>query len=367
MDNDLAFVCNWDKDRAKTWSGTPIGLYNALSDHFNILDIDVGTTKKDFFTCLSFLLMLRNGLFKTDFDIAFLKLLNKGFRIDKQLKKTNIPVIEFFEAVNTSYPCKKYLYQDINLGYVKFLLDNQYDIFSITGFQYASKKSIYKREIMQRKYMENIDGFFAMGKWYANYLVHDYNIPSDKVFHVGGGINLDPELINYKSKRGNRILFVGRDFKRKNGELVVNAFKLLKKRIKDAELYIAGPRNLKIKEDGIFLLGDCPSSKLYYYFNLCDVFCMPSLFEAYGLVFIEALVYGLPCIGRNAYEMPYFINDGETGYLLKNNSSEELADLMEASLNNIDMQRNVRSLKNWYIEEYSWKTVANRIAKKIRQ
>ena len=38
---------------------------------------------------------------------------------------------------------------------------------------------------------------------------------------------------------------------------------------------------------------------------------MPSYFEAYGLVFIEALTYGLPCIGRNAFEMPNFIQDSE--------------------------------------------------------
>ena len=49
---------------------------------------------------------------------------------------------------------------------------------------------------------------------------------------------------------------------------------------------------------------------------MCDVFCMPSYFEAYGLVFVEALTFGLPCIGRNCYEMPYFIEDGKTGLLL---------------------------------------------------
>ena len=50
---------------------------------------------------------------------------------------------------------------------------------------------------------------------------------------------------------------------------------------------------------------------------MCDVFCMPSYFEAYGLVFVEALTFGLPCIGRNCYEMPYFIEEGKTGLLRK--------------------------------------------------
>ena len=43
--------------------------------------------------------------------------------------------------------------------------------------------------------------------------------------------------------------------------------------------------------------------------NLCDYFVMPSKFEAYGLVFAEALIYGLPCIGKKCYARPEFINN----------------------------------------------------------
>lgn len=88
---------------------------------------------------------------------------------------------------------------------------------------------------------------------------------------------------------------------------------------------------------------------------------MPSYFEAYGLVFIEALVYGLPCIGRNAYEMPYFIKDNETGLLLKNDSPDELAQLMERLLFDNEIKRNVVSNRDNYIKEYSWDSVAQRI------
>lgn len=58
---------------------------------------------------------------------------------------------------------------------------------------------------------------------------------------------------------------------------------------------------------------DCGHEELSDLFNKCDIFVMPSYFEVYGFVFIEALTYGLPCTGRNAYEMPYFIQNAETG------------------------------------------------------
>jgi len=94
---------------------------------------------------------------------------------------------------------------------------------------------------------------------------------------------------------------------------------------------------------------------------------MPSKFEAYGLVFIEALVYGLPCIGRDAYEMPYFIKENETGYLLREESPQTLAGLMEKALANEKMKENVRSKREYYIKEYSWETVAKRIAAVVGQ
>ena len=56
------------------------------------------------------------------------------------------------------------------------------------------------------------------------------------------------------------------------------------------------------------------------YFNLCDFFVMPSRFEAYGLVFPEALIFGLPCIGKNICAVPEFIQDGENGKVLRKES-----------------------------------------------
>lgn len=89
---------------------------------------------------------------------------------------------------------------------------------------------------------------------------------------------------------------------------------------------------------------------------------MPSHFEAYGLVFIEALSFGLPCIGRDAYEMPYFIEEGVTGELIKTESIQELVDKIEVVLNTPSYKDNVMAKREFYLQEYSWDTVAQRIS-----
>lgn len=141
----------------------------------------------------------------------------------------------------------------------------------------------------------------------------------------------------------------------------MEAFRLLRERRPEVELFIAGPEHLQLSDAGIHLLGNLPYHDLPKYLNACDVFCMPSKFEAYGLVFPEALTFGLTCIGRDAYEMPYFIEDGETGYLLHSETKEELADLMDKALDNRQMAANVRERREFYLQEYSWDTVAQRI------
>ena len=217
----------------------------------------------------------------------------------------------------------------------------------------------------EKKAYTNAQAVFTMGKWFAKELIAQ-GIPEDHVFHVGGGYNVDPSQIDYSKKSGNKILFVGRDFERKNGPLVVDAFKLALKQHNDLELYIAGPVNLTIDDPHIHVLGDCPYEKLVKYFNLCDIFVMPSKFEAYGLVFPEALTFGLPCIGRDDFEMPYFIEDGKTGYVLKHENAQELANLMIKLIDDDVIKEYVRSLKSYYLKEYSWDTVAERMAKVIK-
>lgn len=86
---------------------------------------------------------------------------------------------------------------------------------------------------------------------------------------------LERSQVDYSLKNGHRIFFVGRNFKRKNGQLVVDAFRILKSKDREAELYIAGSKNLDIQIDGVYLFGNLPPDELYHYLNLCDIFCMP--------------------------------------------------------------------------------------------
>ena len=62
---------------------------------------------------------------------------------------------------------------------------------------------------------------------------------------------------------------------------------------------------------------------------MCDLFVLPSRFDCFGIAFVEAMTFGLPCIGRKICAMPEIIDEGINGELVTSDDSEELASLIE--------------------------------------
>lgn len=362
IEKNIYYLVEWLGDKSNTWSGTCYGLFEALKLQCNNLqDLDVSLKHSLVVTFIN-KVSRKIGLSYNGINYGDILKIRKLCKSLLSNKKGD--VIQFSEWVYDDENLRTYIYQDLTVPYVKYMSKHDLVGFRYSGFQVYCEKEIEIRYQSQMDYYKHCSGIFTMGKWAAIDLVERCGIPKDKVFHVGGGVNLDTSKIDYSKKEGRRFLFVGRDFERKGGFLVCEAFNKLKRQRPNIELYIAGPKEdpiLKHSITGYHFMGDCDHNKLSELFNLCDVFVMPSYFEAYGLVFIEALTYGLPCIGRDAYEMPYFIEEGKTGFLLKNESSSELSKLMSALLDNKGILQNVKDKRSWYVHEYSWKNVANRM------
>lgn len=73
-------------------------------------------------------------------------------------------------------------------------------------------------------------------------------------------------------------------------------------------------------------LGQAESLRTLY--RNATAFVMPSVFEPFGVVFVEAMHYGLACIGADTCAMPEIIEDGVSGMLVKVGDVEELASAM---------------------------------------
>lgn len=358
---ELYFLCDWLSDKTRTWSGTCWGLYQALSKKINIRDVNTNTRMSIFFKVFN-----RLGILKSDMGYLYILRMRKKL-LPAISQNCDANVFQFVEYIPAIGNIKSYIYKDLTVSYIKYMSENLPSIFKYSGFGVFTSKDLEKRLILEKENLNTCTAIFCMGEWLRQDCVDRMGISSNIVYAVGGGINLNISKIRTIQKDSNKILFVGRDFYRKGGYLVYDAFCELKKVMPKAELYVAGPQTDPIVAplDGYHYLGDCDHDTLSGYFNQCDIFCMPSYFEAYGLVFIEALTYGLPCIGRRCYEMPYFIQEGETGLLVEDDNEKELADKMYRLLNDEYIKANVLAKREWYISQYSWDAVAERIYKVI--
>lgn len=78
----------------------------------------------------------------------------------------------------------------------------------------------------------------------------------------------------------------------------------------------------------VAFLGAISDESLQQRYQECDVFAMPSKWEGFGIVFLEAMRYGKPCIGGNHGGTPEVIAHGVDGYLVDHGNVERLADYL---------------------------------------
>lgn len=77
--------------------------------------------------------------------------------------------------------------------------------------------------------------------------------------------------------------------------------------------------------DKVHFLGFTPDEQVEEHYNNSDVFIVPSLYESFGLIFVEAMAHGLPLIGGRAGGIPEVVEEDVTGYLISENDVEDLA------------------------------------------
>jgi glycosyltransferase involved in cell wall biosynthesis len=93
---------------------------------------------------------------------------------------------------------------------------------------------------------------------------------------------------------------------------------------------------------------------------------MPSRFEPFGIAFVEAMSWGLPCIGTTSCAMPEIITDGRTGYVVPPGDGDRLAermlDLVERPASAAAMGRAGRER---FLADFTWDRVAERMVAAI--
>jgi glycosyltransferase involved in cell wall biosynthesis len=173
-------------------------------------------------------------------------------------------------------------------------------------------------------------------------LVQDYKINEQKIVVIPPGINIKIIEFYDREKRlesnSFRILFIGNDFKRKGGEVLLNVF--LSSFSGVAELHLVTKESINVKHPNIQVHNNIEAytSEWLRIYQQSDVFVMPTYSEAFGHVFLEAMAAGLPVIATNINAIPEMIIHGKTGFLIKPGDQKDLTDKIQALIMNPNLR-----------------------------
>lgn len=164
----------------------------------------------------------------------------------------------------------------------------------------------------------------------------DWRRIAKRVAIIPNPITVYPEKVNV-CKRNNRIIAVGRLHHQKGFDILVDAFSSIQEKCPQWQLCIYGDgeelntlkQRIQNKSMQEYISISPPTQDIYSEYQKSDFLVMSSRYEGFGLVLVEAMACGIPCV---SFDCPYgpsdIIEDGYNGLLAENGNVSDLAEKM---------------------------------------
>jgi glycosyltransferase involved in cell wall biosynthesis len=225
---------------------------------------------------------------------------------------------------------------------------------------------------------------FFPAQWAVDEAARYYNDPSKFVVlpfganieDPGAQVAMERSFLKIIRKGTIDLLFVGKDWARKGGDIAVRTTIELRKRGISAFLHIVGgtpPSPVDPSCITVYGLLDktiaADREKLSSLYRESDVFILPSSSEGFVIVVLEAAAYGLPVLAYDTIGVTGAVQDGETGVLLRLGHSEKaFADVIENWFKDpSSYDRLVLGARKHYEKTANWETCISTLFEKIRQ
>ena len=158
---------------------------------------------------------------------------------------------------------------------------------------------------------------------------------------------------------------------RKGVEYLIKAMSEIVKKCSNVKLIIGGtgPEVNKLKllinelklQSKIELIGFIKDSEMCNYYASCDIFVFHSLYEAFGIVLVEAMASGVPVISTQVGAIPEVVRDKKTGILVPPCDPSALASAIMELIENENLRKRMGFEGRKIIEkEYNWENIVEK-------
>jgi D-inositol-3-phosphate glycosyltransferase len=243
----------------------------------------------------------------------------------------------------------------------------------------GSEKEPELRTATEKNLARNCDRILVATDKERGHLIQHYEASAQKIGVVPCGVNLDLfspwDRAKARQKLGfaqdeSIVLFVGRFAPLKGIDRLMEAMRHLQHHQRLRLVIVGGDgantpdfqglqklaRNFGIQESVTFV-GRIEQDKLPAYYSAADVLVVPSYYESFGLVALEALASGTPVVATKVGAMESILKEGTTGHVVGNGSPRLLAKGIEKFISGSNglSAHEVRAS----VLRYSWANVAS--------
>ncbi len=169
------------------------------------------------------------------------------------------------------------------------------------------------------------------------------------------------------------VLSVCRFYPRKRLHILLGAADLLRDKIPGLAVRVVGggPESARLQSlwrdknlrNIVSWLGDVSQAELAREYNRCHIFCLPSVQEAFGIVFLEAMAAGKPIVAARAGAAPEVVRHG---ILAEPDDEQSLADGIERLYRDSEMRQTLAASGSRFVRQFDAPLIAQEFLATIR-
>jgi D-inositol-3-phosphate glycosyltransferase len=120
-------------------------------------------------------------------------------------------------------------------------------------------------------------------------------------------------------------------------------------------------------EDLVTFLGKRSQDTLPYYYSAAEAVVMPSHYESFGMVALEAMACGTPVVASQVGGLAFLVQHGVTGYTVPVDEPKALADCLKELIKNPGLREKMGQQAAEFARQYGWNVIARRIEEVYRE
>ncbi|WP_260212369.1 glycosyltransferase family 4 protein [Lactobacillus amylovorus] len=232
-----------------------------------------------------------------------------------------------------------------------------------------SSRAIREGNRMEKLAVQNATYNFRASHWAAKSTIEDYGANKNNTYVFPFGADVPntikkAKIPDYKNKK-LKLLFSGKEWERKGGDIAVEAVNYLNSVGINSRLYIVGiselPKSIKntkyLKFIGYLDKNDANDYKKYLnLYHECNAFILPTRAECAGLVFAESNAFGMPIFTTDTGGIADYVIDGKNGYRLPLSASGvNFGKCIERAYKNQEFGKLSNGSREVYLSSTSWK------------